>query len=129
MDTIADEIVDLLSSEVLTHQIPTGGQYVGLMAANIQNIAAGKEVKATPDGQLAYTSLSDAASPYFGRDEKGPTAFLGSVATPDYTKTVGGTVINMKLDPDFFGGNIGPVVSHYLPRYSLKNGFRNYNLI
>jgi formate C-acetyltransferase len=77
------------------------------MAANIGNIAAGKETPATPDGRRAGTPLSDAASPFFGRDRKGPTAFLHSVAAPDYHRAVGGNVINMKFEPDFFRSESG----------------------
>jgi len=107
VDEIAAKIVEKFSHAVLNHFIPTGGRYLALMAANISNIPAGKEVKATPDGRYAWTPLSDAASPYFGRDLLGPTAFLGSVQTPDYTETVGGTVINMKFDPILFKGKEG----------------------
>jgi formate C-acetyltransferase len=77
------------------------------MAANLKNIVAGKEVGATPDGRLAYTPLSDAASPSFGCDLHGPTAFLRSVARPDFQDAIGGNVINMKFDPSFFEGDEG----------------------
>ncbi|MFX0099739.1 MAG: pyruvate formate lyase family protein [Candidatus Hodarchaeota archaeon] len=107
VDKIAAWLVDLFTKECLAHHIPTGGSYVGLMAANIQNISAGKEVKATPDGRLAFTPLSDAASPMYNMDRNGPTAFLGSVSTPDYSNAFGGTVINMRFDPVVFKGKIG----------------------
>ncbi|MDF1515964.1 MAG: glycine radical domain-containing protein, partial [Anaerolineae bacterium] len=83
------------------------GRFVAAMAANIQNISAGKEVDATPDGRFAGTPLSDAASPYFGRDLKGPTAFLNSVAVPDYHRVLTGSVINMRFDPDHFQDEAG----------------------
>jgi formate C-acetyltransferase len=79
------------------------------MAANVQNISAGAEVGATPDGRRAGTPLSDAASPYFGRDRNGPTALLRSVSRPDYRRALLGSVINMKFEPALFQDEKGPV--------------------
>ncbi len=107
VDGLAADVVAWTSDECLKHRTPDGGRFVPLMAANISNIAAGRETGATPDGRRKGTPLSDAASPFFGRDMKGPTAFLRSVAAPDYRRVVGGTVINMKFEPEFFGGEAG----------------------
>ena len=102
VDSIAAQIVDWTASECLAHTVIGGGRFVSAMAANVQNISAGIEVAATPDGRHAKSPLSDAASPYFGRDLKGPTAFLNSVAAPDYHQVLTGSVINMRFDPDYF---------------------------
>jgi formate C-acetyltransferase len=107
VDQIAAQVVLWTSAECLKHGMPDGGRYVSAMAANVQNISAGREVGATPDGRRAFTPLSDAASPYFGRDRKGPTAFLASVATPDYHRVLTGSVINMRFDPDHFQDRAG----------------------
>lgn len=107
VDTIAAELVDWTSRECLKHEVHGGGRFVSAMAANVSNIPAGMEVGATPDGRHAFTPLSDAASPYFGRDEHGPTAFLNSVGTPDYHRVLTGSVINMRFDPEHFDGEQG----------------------
>ncbi len=102
VDDIASWFVEFIAQECLRQQIVGGGRYVAAMAAHTQNISAGKEVGATPDGRHAGRPLSDAASPYFGRDRNGPTAFLRSVAKPDYHMVLTGSVINMKFEPEFF---------------------------
>jgi pyruvate-formate lyase len=107
VDSIAAQIVEWTAEECLKHTLPGGGRFVSAMAANVQNISAGREVGATPDGRRAFTPLSDAASPYFGRDQRGPTAFLRSVAVPDYHKVLTGSVINMRFDPDFYQDEAG----------------------
>jgi formate C-acetyltransferase len=107
VDAIAADVVDFVSRECLKHRVEGGGRFVAAMAANVQNISAGRDTGATPDGRRAGTPLSDAASPYFGRDENGPTAFLNSVAKPDYRLVVGGTVVNMKFEPEHFQGDEG----------------------
>jgi formate C-acetyltransferase len=106
VDEIARDIVKVFAQECLTLHTHDGGRFVPCMAANIQNISAGKEIGATPDGRRAGTPLSDAASPYYGRDMKGPTAFIGSVSTPDYTN-VACSVVNMRFNPEFFRGTEG----------------------
>ncbi len=107
VDALAAWVVELVGRESLKHRVSSGGQFVACMAANVQNVSAGRNVGATPDGRHAYQPLSDAASPHFGSDVRGPTALLHSVAVPDYTRAVGGTVINMKFDPDHFRGDDG----------------------
>lgn len=103
VDEIAAQVVEWAAEECLKHRLSDGGRFVAAMAANVQNIEAGREVGATPDGRRAFTPLSDAASPYFGRDRNGPTAFLSSVAVPDYHLVLTGSVINMRFDPAHFG--------------------------
>lgn len=107
VDDIAAWLVEYTSDEMLRHKVSTGGLYVSAMGSNVSNIYAGKEVGATPDGREAFTPLSDAASPYYGRDAKGPTAFLKSVARPDYHRVLTGSVVNMKFEPDHFQGEEG----------------------
>ena len=121
VDAIAVWLVDWTSRECLKHRITGGGRFVAAMAANTSNIPAGKEVGATPDGRHAFTPLSDAASPYFGRDTHGPTAFLNSVSKPDYHRVLTGTVINMKFEPAFFRGWQGERVFLALMKAFVRN--------
>ncbi|MBO4298143.1 MAG: hypothetical protein J5998_05030 [Clostridia bacterium] len=81
-----------------------GGVYLA-MAANTQNISAGREVAATPDGRRACEALNDAASPMHGRDKNGPTAVALSTTKPDYSLVACGTVLNQKYSPVMFQNN------------------------
>jgi len=107
VDRIAAEVAALFCRVTLEYHTLDGGRFLPLLGANIQNISAGKEIKATPDGRHAGEPVSDAASPAFGRDATGPTAFIGSVSNPDYTLVPGGSVVNMRFSPDFFQGEEG----------------------
>ena len=86
------------------YRTPRGGRYWVLMASNVSNIWAGSQLGATPDGRLALTPLSDAASPSFGRDLHGPTTTIHSVAKIPYELCLGGNVVNMKLHPSSLQG-------------------------
>jgi formate C-acetyltransferase len=86
---------------------PQGGLYWLLMAANVQNIWGGQQVGATADGRRSREPLSDACSPTFGRDLRGPTAVIRSIAKLPYHLCPGGNVVNMKLDPHCLKGPQG----------------------
>ncbi len=121
VDQIAAQVVEWTAAECLKHRLIDGGRFVAAMAANVQNIAAGREVGATPDGRRAFTPLSDAASPYFGRDRNGPTAFLTSVGVPDYHLVLTGSVINMRFDPAHFDDQAGAQRFLAFTRYFVAN--------
>ncbi|NLV74425.1 MAG: hypothetical protein GXY52_07060 [Chloroflexi bacterium] len=107
VDELAARVVRTFTDLVLAQRSPTGGYYVPLMAANINNIRCGAELGASPDGRLARQPVSDAASPSFGRDLNGPTAVIKSLTQVDYKPVVGGTVVNLKFSPSALAGKAG----------------------
>jgi len=107
VDDIAVKVAKLFADECSKYITPTGGFVWGLMAANVNNVYAGKEVGASPDGRLAFEPLSDAASPTFGRDKNGATSSIASISKLDYAKHPGGNVINMRLHPSVLTGDRG----------------------
>ncbi|MGI6705620.1 MAG: pyruvate formate lyase family protein [Clostridia bacterium] len=104
VDRYAIWFVEYLSSVFNGYQTFDGGHFFILMAANVNNVSAGKETAATTDGRKAFQPLSDAASPTYGADRKGPTAVINSVTKADYTLVTGGTVLNQKFHPSCFDG-------------------------
>lgn len=107
VDGLAVQVAADFGASLLRRRLPRGGRFWGLMAANVQNVAAGLEVGATPDGRRSREPLSDAASPSFGRDRNGPTAVARSVAKLDYKLAPGGNVVNMKFHPSALAGDEG----------------------
>ena len=101
-DKYAVWFLDYLSAEFAKHRTRDGGAVYVAMAANVSNIYAGRQIGATPDGRKRGEPLSDAASPTYGRDQKGVTFTLSSVAKPDYTRAACGTVVNQKFMPSMF---------------------------
>ncbi len=107
VDDIAVRATRDFGVELLKYRTPQGGYYWGLMAANVQNISAGQELGATPDGRLACQPVSDAASPTFGRDVSGLTATVRSISKLPYEVCHGGNVVNFKLHPSAILGEAG----------------------
>lgn len=122
VDDLAAEVVRTFTQEVLRHRTPSGGRYVPLMAANTANIAAGREVGATPDGRHAGQPVSDAASPTFGRDTQGPTAVIESLTRVDYRPVVGGTVVNCRFSPSTLAGPEGTAHLRWLVLTYFRRG-------
>lgn len=107
VDGCAAALAGEFGADLLERRLPGGGQFWGLMAANVQNVSAGREVGASADGRLSGEPLSDAASPSFGRDRSGPTAVVKSVARLPYRLAPGGNVVNMKFHPSAIEGDTG----------------------
>jgi len=121
-DDIADKyaiwFVEAQADLFDSYRTPDGGRYYIAIASNTQNIGAGREVGATPDGRGAGLPVSDAASPMRGMDRSGPTAAALSLCKPDYTRVACGTVVNQKYTPDMFGNaekraKLGAVIRSY----------------
>lgn len=122
VDAIAADVTRAVRQEILRHRNPLGGKYWGLMAANVQNVDAGREVGATPDGRLARQPLSDAASPTFGRDRRGPTAAIHSISKLPYGFCPGGNVVNMKFHASAIAGQAGLDALTSLVRVCFQQG-------
>jgi pyruvate formate-lyase/glycerol dehydratase family glycyl radical enzyme len=104
-----DDYVDSIVSAVLTHASDESAKYTSVAGAK-SNLAAGTVtaslplgyvVGALPDGRKASEPLSEGGiSPYQGRNVSGPTATMMSVAKLNHLKLTGGSVLNMRFNPD-----------------------------
>jgi len=104
-DDYADAIVD----EVFAHGSDEAAKYKGI-AGSITPVAAGivtgdvpmgKMVGALPDGRKAGDPLAEGGiSPHQGRNLAGPVATFRSVAKMNHLKLTGGSVLNMRFNPD-----------------------------
>jgi len=85
-----------------------GGPYhTGLYTVSA-HVPMGANVGATPDGRLAAAPLADGGmSAVYGRDRRGPTALLASVARVDSYLGSNGTLLNMKFLPRLFKSEEG----------------------
>ncbi len=96
--------VEYLSDLFDGYRLHDGGRFYTAIASNTSNIPAGAGCAATPDGRKAREPQSDAASPTYGRDHRGPTCTVKSVSKPDYSRVACGTVVNQKFSPNMFYG-------------------------
>jgi len=76
-------------------------------SSTVGYVVGGKLVGALPSGRLAWEPLADATSPSPGNDRKGPTAVLKSMGKIDGVEILGGTPLNMRIDPTVFKDDHG----------------------
>jgi len=120
-DNIAKEVFDAYV-EVLDGRPNTkGGFYrVNLLPTTV-HIYFGSMVGALPSGRSKGQPLSDGISPSQGADIKGPTAVLKSASKIDHSRT-GGTLLNMKFNPQVLAGDTGIENLLHLVRAYFKLG-------
>lgn len=122
VDKYAVWFVDHLSALFEKYKTRDGGGIYIAAAANTNNISAGRSINATPDGRKRGEPLSDAASPTYGKDVKGPTSTLNSLSKADYTKVACGSVVNQKYSPAMFNDQNRPKLQALIRTYFKKGG-------
>lgn len=107
VDDIANVWISHFNTYLKQYKNYRGGPFhTGLYTVSA-HVPMGQNVGATPDGRKAREPLADGGmSPVYGRDTKGPTAVLNSVAKIDSVMSgSNGTLLNMKFLPEFFNEN------------------------
>jgi formate C-acetyltransferase len=100
VDSIVNDVIAYFSTELSKYSGIGGTKHVTAAAAGTGHLGLGQQVGALPDGRKSGEPLSEGGiSPYQGRNIKGLTATLRSVASLDHLKITGGSVLNMKLNP------------------------------
>ncbi len=103
VDEIANTWIQVFDNLLKPYRNIRGGIYhTGLYTVSA-HVPMGQKVGATPDGRKAGEPLADGGmSAVYGRDVKGPTALLKSVAAIDSRIGSNGTLLNMKFMPRMF---------------------------
>ncbi|MBE6829922.1 MAG: glycyl radical protein [Ruminococcaceae bacterium] len=107
VDMVSRKIARIYCEEVQKYTNPRGGQFQAGVYPVSANVLFGKDVGALPDGRLAKQPLADGVSPRQGKDVKGPTAALNSVAKLDHFIASNGTLLNQKFLPSALAGDTG----------------------
>ena len=117
-DDIASEVAGFVFKEFLRYAPWRGGKFLASCLMFVTYAQAGEPVRATPDGRLAGTPIADSAGPVQGRDRKGPTALVRSLAAIPHYLAPGTLVMNARFSKEFFTGRTG--------RERLKDTIKTY---
>jgi formate C-acetyltransferase len=129
-DSIVEEVFKAYYDALNGRPNTKGGKYrVNLLPTTV-HIYFGSVVGALPNGRKAGQPVSEGISPSQGADIKGPTAIIKSVARIDHART-GGTLLNMKLNPQVLAGDDGiEKLAHLLRAYFKLDGHHvQFNVI
>ncbi|MHC4628248.1 MAG: trans-4-hydroxy-L-proline dehydratase [Planctomycetota bacterium] len=121
-DTITEEVFDAYYNLLNGRPNNKGGKYrVNLLPTTV-HIYFGSVVGAMPCGRKAGESVSEGISPSRGGDRHGPTAVIKSAARIDHVRT-GGTLLNMKFNPQVLAGDDGiEKLAHLIRSYFKLDG-------
>jgi pyruvate formate-lyase/glycerol dehydratase family glycyl radical enzyme len=107
VDELVVSVTNRFFDRVETGRNPRGGGMMPALYSVTAHVGAGQRVGATPDGRNAKAPLSDGLSPTYGRDMKGPTAALRSVAKVDLVRAPNGVIVNQRLAPGLLATEAG----------------------
>lgn len=99
VDSIYKEMMHFIAGAVQNWSDARGGHYSFGIDSQTMNLPHGSVTGALPDGRLAGEPLCDAASPMMGRDMKGPTSTVKSVASVEPEGLQEGALFNLRFDP------------------------------
>lgn len=101
VDEIASHIIEAFSSIIKRRTPFRGGEYIlgTLAGGENMHIEFGRVTGATPDGRKSGAPLADSAGASQGRDRRGITSMLNSVARLPHRLLPTATTLNVKLDP------------------------------
>jgi len=103
VDTIVNDIIILIEGNLDKYQGLFGSKPAVTIATGTGHLLMGTQVGATPEGRKAGEPFAEGGiSPHQGRNTSGPTATLRSITKLDHLKVRGGSVLNMKFNPDVF---------------------------
>jgi len=77
-------------------------------------------VGCTPDGRAAGAPLADSLGAIFGKDTKGPTALLNSVAALDLQRALGVPVLNFNVTPSFHNDVLRALILGYMEQGGIQ---------
>ena len=128
-DGIAEDVFNVYYDLLNGRPNTKGGKYrVNLLPTTV-HIYFGSVVGALPNGRKAGETVSEGISPTQGADTKGPTAVVKSAARIDHART-GGTLLNMKFNPQVLAGEGIDKLLHLIRSYFKLDGHHvQFNVI
>jgi pyruvate formate-lyase/glycerol dehydratase family glycyl radical enzyme len=128
-DRIAEEVFNVYYDLLNGRPNTKGGKYrVNLLPTTV-HIYFGSVVGALPNGRKSGEPVSEGISPTQGADTKGPTAVVKSAARIDHART-GGTLLNMKFNPQVLAGEGIDKLLHLIRSYFKLDGHHvQFNVI
>jgi formate C-acetyltransferase len=103
-------------------QSPLNGRYFVHLFSFLCNIDFGKGVGATPDGRLAGEPLAYSLSANQGRDMRGVTAMLNSLARLPHNQAAGASAAIIEIDPVLVEGEAGIQTLTHLIETAMRMG-------
>jgi formate C-acetyltransferase len=103
-DGLARAVAERVFTELRRYAPWRGGRFIPGCLMFVTYAQAGEAVMATPDGRRAGAPIADSIGAVAGRDRRGPTALIRSVASLPQHLAPGTLVTNFRFAPAMFQG-------------------------
>ena len=125
---VDDEEADKLASDFAGKIFTSLDKYelfrsLGFVSSSIQFASyewAGAQVGATPDGRKKGEPMCDSLGAIHGKDIKGPTALLNSVAKLKLSKAVGTPVVNFRIQKKYVKTALRPLIAGFFMKGGMQ---------
>ena len=125
---VDDDRIDLLAADLAgkiydgfnQRQCFPSGKYMTVSNQFVTYEGAGAMVRATPDGRADWEPLCDSLGALNGKDTKGPTALLNSVAKLPLTRVVGTPVMNIRIRKEHLPVYLKPLVTTFFEKGGMQ---------
>lgn len=107
VDEFAERITSHFIDVMDRMRSPLNGRYVVHLFTFLLNIEFGKSLGATPDGRRAGEPIAYSLSAHQGRDLKGLSAMIKSLARMPHKRAAGASAAILDVDPSFVSGDAG----------------------
>ena len=122
VDSIARRLCEDFIAVMDRMRSPLNGRYFVHLFSFLCNLAFGKTTGATPDGRRAGEPLAYSLSAHQGRDERGVTAMLSSLARMPHDRAAGATASIIEIDPVLVTGDAGVQRMSQIIRSAIATG-------
>jgi len=122
VDDIAGELCREFIGFMDEMSSPLGGRFYVHLFSFLCNIDFGRMTAATPDGRKNGEPVAYSLSAHQGRDIKGVTAMINSLARLPHDKAAGGSAAIIDISPNLFEGESGPARLAALIRAAFAQG-------
>ncbi len=115
---LTNHFIDLMD----TFRSPLNGKYFVHLFSFLLNINFGKSLGATPDGRFAGEPIAYSLSAQQGRDEKGISALINTLAKLPHNRAAGASAAIIDIDPKMVSGADGTERLSQIIRAAIKMG-------
>jgi formate C-acetyltransferase len=123
-DELARQISELVFRELRRYAPWRGGRFLPGCLMFVTYARAGEPVMATPDGRHAGEPIADSIGAVAGRDRRGPTALIRSVASLPQQLAPGTLVTNFRFARTMFTGESRAKLQELLRAYFALGGMQ-----
>lgn len=120
IDSLAADLAGRIYAAFGQRECYPSGKYLTVSNQFTTYEEAGRKIPATPDGRAAFEPLCDSLGSVHGKDVKGPTALLNSVAKLPLKQVLGTPVMNLRMNKEHLAEFLKPLTQVFFEKGGMQ---------